>query len=274
MALFRSLLVLLLVLRPDGAVSGAPPPPGPIPRLPYRILHRYPHAVDASTQGLLLHRGRLYESTGGYGRSELRISDIATGRVLSRHRLARRYFGEGLALHRGSLFQLTWREHTGFVYDAGSLLQTGTFTYTHEGWGITSDGDNLLISDGGSTLRVLDPHTLAPRDRIAVHADNRPVTELNELEYVSPFIYANIWHSDLIARINPDSGAVVAWIDCAPLSREAAGSPGAGVLNGIAHDPTDDTLLVTGKNWPLLFRIRLVDDDPATPEGRDHDAAP
>ncbi|MEW6429100.1 MAG: glutaminyl-peptide cyclotransferase [Thermodesulfobacteriota bacterium] len=273
MALCRTLLVLLLVFRP-GAACGASPSPLPIPRLPCRILHRHPHAADASTQGLLLHRGLLYESTGGYGMSELRINDIATGRTISRHHLARRYFGEGLALHRESLVQLTWRERTGFVYDAATLRQTGTFTYTHEGWGITSDGDNLLVSDGSATLRFLDPHSFAVRGRIAVHAGNRPVTELNELEYVSPFIYANVWHSDLIARIDPKNGAVVAWIDCAPLAREATASPGAGVLNGIAHDPADDTLLVTGKNWPVLFRIRLVEDGPEPLQENDHGAAP
>lgn len=222
------------------------------------IVRSWPHDPQAFTQGLVYQEGRLYESTGIYGESSLREVELETGRVLRKHDLDEQYFGEGLALLGGKLYQLTWRSHVGFIYDAATFQPLGQFSYTGEGWGLTTDGTSLILSDGTSTLRFLDPVTFAVQRTVTVTNAGHELSRLNELEYVHGEVYANVWTRDLIARINPATGLVTGWIDLTGLlAPEDQGGDG-NVLNGIAYDAANDRLLVTGKRWPRLFQIRLV----------------
>jgi glutamine cyclotransferase len=234
--------------------DAASPAPAAAKCYGYRVVHEYPHDPQAFTQGLALAAGALYESTGLYGHSELRRVDLATGAVLQRRDLPPQLFGEGLTAWRGELVQLTWRSHQGFVYDRATFRLLRTFRYPTEGWGLTSDGHRLIMSDGTSTLRVLDPQSLKLIGQIPVRDGSAAVARLNELEYVKGEIYANVWGTDRIARIAPDSGKVIGWIDLRGLlSPEERRS--ADVLNGIVYDPDSDRLFVTGKRWPKLFQI-------------------
>lgn len=199
----------------------------------------------------------LYESTGLYGRSSLRRVALETGEVLQQRDLPAEYFGEGLALFDGRLIQLTWQNNTGFVYDAASFALQQTWTYPTEGWGLTHDGAHLIMSDGSATLRFLDPRTFQAQREVLVTDGGRPVGLLNELEYVNGEVFANVWQTDWIARIDPQTGRVLGWIDLsgllAPEERQAAD-----VLNGIAYDAQNGRLFVTGKLWPKLFEITLA----------------
>jgi glutaminyl-peptide cyclotransferase len=224
----------------------------------YRIVHTYPHDPQAYTQGLLFKDGHLYESTGLNGRSSLRMVDLETGRVLQSAPLEAKYFAEGLATWGSTLIQLTWRSHIAFVYDQFSFRQLRTFNYDGEGWGLAQDGRSLILSDGTSTLRFFDPLTFHETRRIVVKDHNHPVTDLNELEFVRGQIYANVWHTDRIARISPATGRVLGWIDLSGLLPANERSDPEAVLNGIAYDPTHDRLFVTGKLWPSLFEIKVV----------------
>ena len=227
------------------------------PRAPvegYEVLASWPHDPQAFTQGLLYADGRLYESTGRYGESSLRLVEIESGRVLRRRDLPRRYFGEGIALLGGKIFLLTWRSNRGFVYARDTFARIGAFTYEGEGWGLTTDGRRLILSDGSHELRFLDPETFRVERRLPVQDGGRPVVHLNELEYVQGEIYANVWGNDAIARIDPATGDVRGWIDLSGLY--AAAGAGA-VLNGIAYDAAGDRLFVTGKLWSRLFQIRV-----------------
>jgi len=222
----------------------------------YQVVHVYPHDPEAFTQGLVFNGGLLYEGTGLNGRSGIRRVKLENGEVLQIQRLESQYFGEGIALVGDSIIQLTWQSGVGFVYDKTSFARTRTFTYAGEGWGLTYDGKRLIMSDGSSSLRFLDPGTLKETGRLTVKDGARPVERLNELEVVKGEILANIWQTDRIARINPATGHVAGWIDLAGLlDRRAA--PQADVLNGIAYDEKADRLFVTGKLWPQLFEIRL-----------------
>ena len=224
----------------------------------YRVVHTYPHDRNAFTQGLIFLDGHLYESTGESGHSSLRMVDLETGRVLQNAPLAQKYFAEGLTSWGSTLVQLTWLSNVGFVYDRFSFRLLRTFNYNYEGWGLTQDGKNLIESDGSSTLRFLDPVTFKEVRHIDVADDGKPVQELNELEYIHGEVYANVWHTDRIARISPDTGRVLGWIDLTGLL-PASQHPGPeGVLNGIAYDAKQDRLFVTGKLWPLLFEIKVV----------------
>ena len=224
----------------------------------YRIIHTYPHDPQAYTQGLIYENGNLYESTGLYARSSLRMVDLESGRVLQKADVPSQYFAEGLAPWGSTLIQLTWQNHVVFVYDRFSFRLLRTLPYNGEGWGLTQDGKSLILSDGSSTLYFLDPLTLHELRRIVVKDRGAPVTQLNELEYVHGQIYANVWHTDRIARISPATGQVLGWIDLTGLLKPGETSDPEAVLNGIAYDAAHDRLFVTGKLWPKLFEIRIV----------------
>ena len=229
-----------------------------IPTESYRIVHVYPHDATAFTQGLVFVNGMLYESTGLRGQSNLRMVDLASGRMLQKHDLAAKYFGEGLTDWQSHLIQLTWQSHLGFVYDTFSFRTIRTFTYPWEGWGLTHDSRHLILSDGTSVLHLLDPSTFKPVGKIQVTADGQPVMNLNELEYIHGEIYANIWGTNRIARISPSTGKVIEWIDLSGLSPPSVQQNDNAVLNGIAYDSQHDRLYVTGKLWPNLYEIKLV----------------
>jgi len=224
----------------------------------FEVVHGWPHDRLAFTQGLVYRDGKLYEGTGRNGQSSLREVELETGRVLHRHDLEQRYFGEGLAFFDGKLYQLTWRSQVGFIYDAATFQPVGQFNYTGEGWGLTDDGTSLILSDGTSTLRFLDPVTFAVRRTVTVTDNGQEVSRLNELEYVNGEVYANVWTSNLIARIDPATGHVKGWIDLTGLLSPMDRTGDEDVLNGIAYDAANDRLLVTGKLWPRLFQIRVV----------------
>jgi len=226
----------------------------------YQIIHAYPHDPHAFTQGLIYVDGHLYESTGLNGRSSLRMEDLSTGQVLQKYDLPQEYFGEGLTDWGSTLIQLTWRGGAGFVYDRFSFSLLRTFHYEGEGWGLTHDKTQLIMSDGTSYLRFLDPKSFNETRRVRVTDEaGRPVDQLNELEYLHGEIYANIWQTDEIVRISPRTGRVLAWIDLnGIIDKHELESPGA-VLNGIAYDSAADRLFVTGKLWPKLFEIKIVD---------------
>jgi glutaminyl-peptide cyclotransferase len=216
------------------------------------VVRRFPHDTEAFTQGLVFDRGTLFESTGQYGRSELRRVELTTGAVKQRRKLSDRDFGEGLAVHGGRLIQLTWREGAGYVYDRESFGVVRRFGYKTEGWGITTNGRELIMSDGSATLSFLDPVTFAIRRRLTVTAGGRPVDNLNELEYVRGALYANVWPTARAVRIDPATGRVNLWWDLTALGKGADG-----VANGIAYDATTGRMYVTGKNWPALYEVRL-----------------
>jgi glutaminyl-peptide cyclotransferase len=227
------------------------------PVVGYRVVASYPHDPSAFTQGLIFIDGKLYESTGNYGRSSLRRVDLETGRVEQEIRLAPNLFGEGLMDWRGRLVQLTWREQLGIIYDAKTFEQLETFQYQGEGWGLTHDERHWIMSDGTDELRFLDPETRAVTRRLPVRNGTRPMHRLNELEYIDGEIWANVWRSDHLVRIAPDSGQVTAVIDLTTLyPADERVSPEA-VLNGIAHDTATNRLFVTGKYWPRLCEIQV-----------------
>jgi glutaminyl-peptide cyclotransferase len=224
----------------------------------YQVVHAYPHDPSAFTQGLVYSDGHLYESTGLYGKSSIRLVDLETGKVLQRHDLPGEYFGEGLTDWKGTLFQLTWKSRTGFVYDQFTFTVKEIFHYDTEGWGLTHDSRRLILSDGTSFLRFIDPNSFRETKRIQVRDDQGPVDKLNELEYIHGQIYANIWQTDRIARISPVSGRVLSWVDLTGLiDKRELSSPDA-VLNGIAYDSASNRLFVTGKLWPRLFELKIV----------------
>jgi glutaminyl-peptide cyclotransferase len=224
----------------------------------YHIVHTYPHDPHAFTQGLVFVDGSLYESTGLNGQSSLRMVDLATGRVLQSQPVDSKYFAEGLTAWGSTLVQLTWESHVALVYDRFSFRALRTLSYSGEGWGLTQDGKSLILSDGSDTLRFFDPATFGELRRVSVRDHGKPVNELNELEFVHGEIYANIWHSDRIARIAPRTGKVLGWIDLKGLLPTTEHSTPEAVLNGIAYDSAHDRLFVTGKLWPKLFEIQVV----------------
>ncbi len=229
----------------------------------FRVVHTYPHDPRAYTQGLVYVDGRLYESTGLNGRSSLRMDDLTTGRVLQSAAVSSQYFAEGLTDWGSTLVQLTWQSHIAFVYDRFSFRLLRMLHYDCEGWGLTQDGKNLIESDGTAEIRFFDPQTFKEVRHITVKDRDQPVTELNELEYMHGQIYANVWHTDRIARISPATGQVLGWINLAGLLPEDQRTGPEAVLNGIAYDAVHDRLFVTGKLWPKLFEIRVV---PAQPK--------
>jgi glutaminyl-peptide cyclotransferase len=222
-------------------------------------VHVYPHDTSAYTEGLFYKDGYLYESTGEAGESTVRKVELETGKVLQRHDVPDAYFGEGIVDWNHELIQLTWKSELGFVYDLASFRQQRTFRYPGEGWALTRDSKHLYMSDGSPVLRVLDPNTLTATGSIMVTDNGEPVTNLNELEWVRGEIYANVWMTNRIARIDPATGHVTGWIDLSGLlDVSRLPDPGNDVLNGIAYDEQHDRLFVTGKRWPKLFEITLV----------------
>jgi len=230
-----------------------------VPEYAFRVVHSYPHDPMAFTEGLFYWKGALYESTGLEGRSTIRKVKLETGEVLQKIDLPEAYFGEGIVNWKDKLIQLTYTTEVGFIYDFASFRKIGEFHYQGEGWALTTDGKQIIMSDGSPQLRFLDPETLAERRRLTVTDRGQPVTNLNELEWVKGEIYANIWKSDRIARINPANLHVVGWIDLTGLLLGADRTPYAEVLNGIAYDAQHDRLFVTGKYWPKLFEIKLIE---------------
>ena len=222
------------------------------------ITKTYPHDPEAFTQGLVFSDGYLYESTGLYGKSSLRKVEVETGAVLKSEALASDVFGEGLTLWRGQLIQLTWRSGIALVYDVDSLQRVGEFRYPTEGWGLTHNGQALIMSDGSALLRFLDPDTFSEERRIEVLDNGIPVRNLNALAYIKGEILANIWQQDAIAVISPTTGIVRAWVNLAKLRMALGPVRKAEVLNGIAYDAARDRVFVTGKYWPKLFEIKLV----------------
>ena len=224
----------------------------------YRIVHTYPHDPHAFTQGLVYVDGHLYESTGINGQSSLRMVDLESGRVLQEQPVDGKYFAEGLTDWGSTLVQLTWETHVGIIYDRFSFRPVRTFSYSGEGWGLTHDATSLILSDGTPTLRFLNPATFKLTRRVTVKDGRTPVSNINELEYIDGQVYANIWHSDRIARISPRSGKVLGWIDLAGLLPASERSSPEAVLNGIAWDAGNRRLFVTGKLWPKLFEIEVL----------------
>jgi glutamine cyclotransferase len=217
----------------------------------------YPHDPWAFTQGLVYHDGVLYEGTGLWGSSSLRRVDLETGYVQLKHNLENQYFGEGITLYDDRIFQITWQSGIGFVYDL-SFTELNTVTYPTEGWGLTHDGTRLIMSDGTATLYFRDPDTFDVIGQVQVYDEQGPVVRLNELEYIDGQVYANVWQTDLVAIIDPQTGQVTAWIDLSGLLEPEDYEPQTDVLNGIAYDAAGDRLFVTGKRWPKLFEIELV----------------
>lgn len=230
----------------------------PAPVQSYKVIATFPHDTSAFTQGLVFADGQIYESTGLNGESSLRRVDVATGKTLQRIDVPKEYFAEGLALVGDELLQLTWQHKLGFVYDRKTFKQKRTFSYTTEGWGIAYDGaSRLVMSDGTDTLTFLDPKTFAPLKRMRVQDAGRWVPHLNELEWIEGEIWANVWQTDRIARISPNTGDVNAWIDFSALFPRAERVPPADELNGIAYDSATRRIFITGKKWPRLYQITV-----------------
>lgn len=243
---------------PPDTAAAVPTPP-PVPEFTYRIVHQYPHDTSAFTQGLIVHDGRFFESTGRNGYSSLREVEVESGKVIRRFDLPAMYFAEGLALHGDRLYQLTWQNSVGFVYDMATFRQIDTFPYYGEGWGITSDGSRLYMSDGSNRLRVLDPADGSTTATFTVSfAGGPPAINLNELEWVEGEIWANVYTTDRILRIDPTSGMVKGIIDLRGLLPEQGRTGREDVLNGIAYDPATKRIFVTGKLWSFLFEIEVV----------------
>jgi glutaminyl-peptide cyclotransferase len=225
------------------------------------VVHTYPHDSQAFTEGLFYLNGFLYESTGLEGESSIRKVRLETGEVVQKLELPSQYFGEGIVNWKNNLIQLTYKSEVGFVYDLNIFAVKSQFTYPGEGWALTQDGKHIYMSDGTPQIRLWDPETLKETGRITVTDDTGPVTNVNELEWVKGEIYANVWTTDRIARIDPASGKVAGWIDLTGLlsaNDRAEGNEGTDVLNGIAYDAQHDRLFVTGKRWPKLFEIKVV----------------
>jgi glutamine cyclotransferase len=224
----------------------------------YEIVRSYPHDPMSFTQGLTIVDGHLYEGTGLYGQSSLRRVDLQTGAALQQTALEGRFFGEGIAVVGDRIVQLTYQTGVGFVYDRKTFAKLKEFKYKGEGWGLTYDGQRLIMSDSTDTLRFWHPETFEEVGRLRVRDGDRAIDRVNEMEYVDGAIYANIWQEDRIARIDPKTGVVTAWIDMSNLLTATERSRGVDVLNGIAHDPKTGNFLITGKLWPWVFEVRFV----------------
>lgn len=231
----------------------------PPARMGYRIIKEYPHDREAYTQGLAWHNGFLYEGTGQETRSNLRKVRLETGEVLNQQNLETQLFGEGITIWRGKIFQLTWRNKVGFIYDLETFRLLNKVYYQTEGWGITSLNDRLVMSDGTNVLYIIDPESFTVSGTLEVYDNEARVSELNELEYINGEIWANIWQKDLIARIDPESGKLIAYVDLSGLLANRNQNGGANELNGIAWDSQSGRIFVTGKNWPKIFEIKVTE---------------
>ena len=255
LALLGAASVLFCPKHPESSV---PNNSDPIPIYTYNVVSTYPHDRNAFTQGLVFEDGVLYEGTGGFGHSTLRRVELETGDILQIRELSAQFFGEGITIYKDKIIQLTWQSNIGFVYDKNSFELLQEFNYSTEGWGITHDGTRLIISDGTSTLHFLDPQTFEEIGQLGVFDNDGPVTRLNELEYIQGEIYANVWQTDWVARIAPETGRVIGWVELGGLLTPEDRSEPVDVLNGIAYDAMTARLFVTGKLWPKLFEIELI----------------
>jgi glutamine cyclotransferase len=271
--------------QPPATVSPPPatnnPQPTTVTHYRYKVIKTYPHDPQAFTQGLEYEDGILYEGTGLYGQSVLTKRDLESGKVLKRERLSRQYFGEGITIFRDKIYELTWQSQKGFVYDKTTFRPLKEFTYPGEGWGLTHDDKQLIMSDGTATLRFMDPNTLAETRRVTVRDGSRDITALNELEYVAPppsgvsgshsqpraagpQIFANIWGTDFIVVIDPATSQVTGWLDLTYLWPVSDRPSPEFVLNGIAYLPKSNHLLITGKCWPKLYEIEIILEPPGS----------
>ena len=255
LSVFLAGSVLILV-----ALNGSSPTVDSNPdttRYTYAVVQTYPHDTDAFTQGLIYADGFLIEGTGLYGHSSLRRVELSTGNIIQQVELPYEYYGEGITAVNGTIIQLTWSTNIGFIYDKTNFALLGNFTYPTQGWGLTFDGEQLILSDGSDTLYFLDPATFQRTGQIKVYDGNASVNYINELEYVNGDVYANIWKQQKIAVIDLETGQVEAWVDLTGLE-DSTSLGSEEVLNGIAYDAPNDRFFVTGKNWPHVFEIKLV----------------
>lgn len=250
------LVVLFLLTVCRSSLIGQTPHNSP-PEYTFTVVQVFPHDTSSFTQGLAYKDGFLYEGTGRNGQSWLRKVRLETGAVVQQTNLGPEFFGEGITLVKDKVLQLTWTSHIGFVYDLKDFHLLRKFSFSGEGWGLATDGREVFLSDGTSQIRVLDAETLQEKRRIKVHDGTTPVDQLNELEFVEGQIFANIWHSDRIARISPQNGQVVGWIDLTGILSPIFHVEAEAVLNGIAYDAVQKRLFVTGKLWPRVFEIQL-----------------
>ncbi|CAN5505243.1 glutaminyl-peptide cyclotransferase [soil metagenome] len=238
-----------------------------VPIYTYEIVNTFRHDPKAFTEGLFFYNGFLYESTGQEGKSDLRKVELESGKVVQQIKLSTDSFGEGTTILNGKIYQLTWREGRGFVYDADTFKLLREFTYAGDGWGLTNDGKNLFMTDSTHVIRVIDPETFRTiRTLVVLREDGKPLMQINELEYIKDEIWANVWHSEepgilgkpnYIARIDPNSGKLLGWIDLGGISPDDVERDIENTLNGIAYDAQNDRIFVTGKNWKKLFEIKI-----------------
>ncbi|MGE3271161.1 MAG: glutaminyl-peptide cyclotransferase [Chloroflexota bacterium] len=260
LALLAAVLTVVTVMFAPAGPSTVRAQSGTVPpelQTPYEVLGGYPHDPQAFLQGWVWHDGGFYESTGLYGESSLRRVAFPSGEVLEQVPVSNEYFAEGLAMVDDRLVQLTWRAKKGFVYDRESFALIGDFAYETEGWGLTYDGASLILSDGSDRLFFLDPATYQPVRSVNVTLAGRPLRRLNELEWIRGEVWANVWQTDMIVRIDPASGQVLGVLDMTGLLQEDPRRDDDDVLNGIAYDESTDRIFVSGKRWPLLFEIRV-----------------
>jgi glutamine cyclotransferase len=265
--LSKCFMFLMIIMAAFITFLSLSPPSAPQPRpieaaenIPYKIINTYPHPPGSFTQGLAYENGFLYEGTGQYGLSCLRKIKYETGEILKEYRLPRDVFGEGITIFKNKIIQLTWLSHVGFVFDKESfrLLKTFRYEWPKEGWGLTSDGNDLIISDGSPKLYFMDPESFTERKRLEVYDNLGPVYKINELEYVEGDIYANIWQLPRIIRIDLQTGKVTGALDLSELIPKNLRGHVDYVLNGIAYDPKKQRFFVTGKMWPLVFELELL----------------
>lgn len=240
------------------ALAAADPTP-PIERCGYRIVQSHPHDATSFTQGLFWHDGHLYEGTGQYGRSRVARLDLETGKALAETKLPADQFGEGITRWGDQIIGVTWQSGIGHRWRIGDLEPLGSFDYRGEGWGVTMVGDSLVLSDGSAALRFFDPATMTERKRVAVTFGGRPLAMLNELETIDGQVWANVWMTDFVVRIDPETGRIASYVDLTGLKADAGATGGDSVLNGIAWDAKKKRLFVTGKYWPKLYEIALAD---------------
>jgi len=251
----RALLLALTLLF---ALPSAQTQNSPTPVYGYKVVATFPHATTSYTEGFFYLNGLFYEGTGLKGHSQILVTDPATGRITQHLDLAPQYFGEGIVDWGSNLYEWTWQTNIGFVYNRATLQKLANFTYTGEGWGMTHNATHIITSDGTATLRFRDPKDFHEVRNLTVTDQGSPVTNLNELEYIHNEIYANVWHTNRIARISPSDGHVLAWIDLTGLLPDVMQLDAEAVLNGIAYDAQHDRLFVTGKEWPTIFQIKLI----------------
>ena len=252
----RNTVVCLLLLLVGQNAFGGRDTFSAEPLYTYSVVAVFNHDSQAFTQGLFFDQGMLYEGTGLFGHSSLRRTTL-NGEVLQRRLLPNHFFGEGITLFQNRIIQLTWRSRTGLIWDRDTLALVGSFTYPTEGWGVTTDGRHIIMSDGSSSLFFLDPSSFQLIKKLQVYGNTGPVTRLNELEFIYDEIWANIWKDNRIVRINPETGKITGWLDMSELADPFVRVNKENVLNGIAYDKEKDRIFVTGKRWPQLFQIEV-----------------